>query len=130
MADIPRRNYALAHMNEVQLITGITDWLSFLDRKDRLVYLMELAQPVGKVDQTKCDKFFSSYCDWSFLGRLEWCGLWVDKTPQEDWLFRQIAILNKDWWELGGYFDHESEQALAVLARYQRLIELAKILGN
>ena len=66
MADIPRRNYALAHMNEVKLITGITDWLSFLDRKDRLVYLMELAQPVGKVDQTECDKFFSSYCDWSF----------------------------------------------------------------
>ena len=49
MADIPRRNYALAHLNEVQLITGINDWLSFLDRKDRLVHLMKLAQPAGSL---------------------------------------------------------------------------------
>ena len=126
MAYIPRRNYTLAHLDEVRLITGINDWFSFLDRQDRLVLLMQISHPPGTgTDEQEKNQFLSS-CDWSFLGLLEWYGLWADKTPQEDWLFRQIAKRNYEWWEVGGYFNSESEQARKITARFKRLIDLAK----
>ena len=126
MTHIPRRNYTLAHLNEVRLITGIDDWFSFLDRKDRLTYLMQISRPAGTEIDKQDKKTFPASLDRSFLGLLEWYGLWADKTPQEDWLFRQIAKCNEDWWDAGGYFNSESERAQTVTARYQRLVELAK----
>ena len=45
MAFIPRRNYAQAHLDEIRFITGVDDWFAFLDQKDRLLYLMEIAEP-------------------------------------------------------------------------------------
>ena len=126
MAYIPRRNYTLAHLDEVQLITGINDWFSFLDRQDRLIYLMQISHPPGtEIGEQEKNPFLSS-CDWSVLGLLEWYGLWSDKTAKEDWLFRQIAKRNYEWWEVGGYFNGESEQARTITARFNRLIDLAK----
>ena len=45
MAFIPRRNYAQAHLDEIRFLTGVDDWFSFLDRPDRLPYLMEISEP-------------------------------------------------------------------------------------
>ena len=126
MAYIPRRNYASAHLNQIRLITGIEDWFSFLDCEDRLVQLMEVSRPASKIEHDDNPDSCLSYCDWSLLGLLEWYGLWVQKTPREDWLFKQIAILNRDWWDTGGYFEPLTPEATAVIARFRRLVSLAK----
>lgn len=125
MPVIPRRNYAQAHLDEVRNITGIHDWFGFLDRQDRLVHLMEISHPTMlHYDDEPAD--FSYYCTWDFLGRIEWYGLWINKTPQEDWLFREIDKRNDEWSDIGGVFNHQSNEALAILNRFQNLIGLAR----
>ena len=126
MSDIPRENHGLAHLNKVRRITGIDDWFSFLDLKDRLVYLMQISRRLGAGIGEEDGNPFVTSCDCSFQGLLDWYGRWADKTSCEDWLFRQIAKRNYEWWEVSSYFDSESERALAVIARFRRLIDLAE----
>lgn len=125
MPVIPPRNYAQAHLDEVRNITGINDWFGFLDREDRLVHLMEISHPTMlHYDDELAD--FSYYCTWEFLGRIEWYGLWINKTPQEDWLFREIYKRNDEWSDIGGVIDHERNEAKAIINRFQNLIHLAR----
>ena len=87
---------------------------------------MQISHPPGMGLGEQAKNPFLTSCDWSFIGLLEWYGLWANKTPQEDWLFRQIAKRNYEWWEVSGYFNCKSDRAHAVIARFQRLIDLAK----
>ena len=52
MAIIPRRNYAQAHLDEIHFLTGIDDWFAFLDRPDRLLYLMEISEHLPENKQS------------------------------------------------------------------------------
>ena len=122
MAYIPRRNYAQAHLDGVKLVTGINDWFSFLDRHDRLVQLMYDARPPVFSEN---DKDSDKHLTWDYLGILEWYGVWIHKTSKEDWLFRQIAKLNGDWQDCGGFFDPTGEKAGEGSMRYRRLVQLA-----
>ena len=125
MASIPRKNYAQAHLDEVRRITGIYDWFSFLDRKDRLIHLMEISRPPMRYyDDDALD--FNWLCTWDFLGRIDWYGLWIDKTPQEDWLFREIEKRNYEWWEICGVMTYECDEAKVILKRFENLIRLAR----
>lgn len=125
MPVIPRKNYALQHLNEVRTITGIYNWFDFLDRKDRLIYLMELSRPTCRhYDDEPAD--FTCYCTWDFLCRLEWYGLWINKTPQEDWLFNEIRKLDREWSDTAGVLVPETQEAQAVLDKFASLIGLAK----
>ena len=126
MPIIPRENYAQAHLDEVCVITGIYDWFDFSDRKDRLIYLMEISRP--SMLQLDGDNLtdFTWQCTREFLGDQEFYGLWIDKTPQEDWLLRQIKKRNREWWENLRRNGHESDEAKIILERFENLTRLAR----
>ena len=126
MPIIPRENYAQAHLDEVCVITGIYDWFDFSDRKDRLIYLMEISRP--SMLQLDGDNLtdFTWLCTWEFLGDQEFYGLWIDKTPQEDWLLRQIKKRNREWWENLRRNGQESDEAKIILERFENLTRLAR----
>lgn len=98
----------------------------FSDRKDRLIYLMEISRP--SMLQLDGDNLtdFTWLCTWEFLGDQEFYGLWIDKTPQEDWLLRQIKKRNREWWENLRRNGQESDEAKIILERFENLTRLAR----
>lgn len=85
---------------------------------------MKLSRPTCRqYDDEPAD--FIYYCTWDFLCRLEWYGLWINKTPQEDWLFKEIAKLNQEWSDVAGVLMPKTQEAQAVLDKFESLISLA-----
>ena len=122
---MPRQNYARAHLAEICLRTGISDWFEFLNRENRLVLLMDIAKPPTRgnlINGVASRTAFS----WNHLGLLKWYGIWGAASPQEEWLFTQIAKRCEDWHEVNGWLEPTSERAIAVIAVYKRLLSLAK----
>ena len=53
-------------------------------------------------------------------------GLWINKTPQEDWLFKEIGKLHQEWSDAAGVLTPKTQEAQAVLDKFKSLIGLAK----
>jgi len=125
MASIPRKNYAQAHLEEVRFLTGIDDWFSFLDRPDRMVYLMQRSKP-PTVEFIPLEAGVSTW-DWLAMltGPGNFYGLWVNTTPEEYWIQQQILKRNEEWWAICGFYESDSEEARAIVKRYEALIRLA-----
>ena len=95
MAFIPRRNYAQAHLDEIRFLTGIDDWFAFLDRPDRLPYLMEISEPWHEtlLCRHMLEKGVMEWGDLVLLAGSNFYGLWTDQTARRPPGARRVRAL-------------------------------------
>ena len=132
MAFIPRRKYALAHLDEIRFITGVDDWFAFLDQKDRLLYLMEIAEPWHEtlIDRHKLERGVMEWGDLTLLVGSNFYGLWTKRTDQERWICEIVSDMAVDWHACGGFYysnasifhDEPCLEAERIWERYLQLI--------
>ena len=137
MAFIPQRNYTQAHLDQVCCMTGIQDWFTFLDRPDRLVYLMEISWPHHVSLRSSCKERPEAIV-WSDLVRIisktNFYGLWANRTGQEYWVAEIIKKMVLEWHHVAGYFypqrramaDPDGIKADRIWERYLQLTEWVK----
>ena len=133
MAFIPRRKYAQAHLDEICFLTGIDDWFPFLDRPDRLPYLMEIAEPWHEtlIHRHKLERGVMEWGDLTLLVGSNFYGLWTDRTGQERWICEILSDMAVEWHACGGFrypnasvfHDEHGLEAERIWARYLQLIE-------
>ena len=133
MAFIPRRKYALAHLDEIRFITGVDDWFAFLDQKDRLLYLMEIAEPWHEtlIHRHKQERGVMEWGDLTLLVGSNFYGLWTDRTGQERWICEIVSDMAVEWHVCGGFrypnasvfHDEHGLEAERIWVRYLQLIE-------
>ena len=132
MAFIPRRNYAQAHLDEIRFLTGIDDWFAFLDRPDRLPYLMEISEPWHEtlLCRHMLEKGVMEWGDLVLLAGSNFYGLWTDQTDQERWICAIVSDMAVDWHACGAFrypnasvfHDEHGLEAERIWERYSKLI--------
>ena len=133
MAFIPRRKYAQAHLDDICFLTGIDDWFSFLDRPDRLLYLMEIAEPWHEtlIHRHKLERRVMEWGDLTLLVGSNFYGLWTDRTDQERWICEIVSDMAVEWHACGGFrypnasvlHDKHGLEAERIWERYLWLVE-------
>lgn len=99
----------------------MSDWFEFLDREDRMTFLMQRAEPIIMNN--------SPALTWDYFEMLvgsNWYGIWPNPTDQEMWLCKQIAELNLEWADTGSCFTPNSETAVGIKGRFRRLFALSE----
>ena len=133
MPQIPRRNYTQAHLEQVRFVTGVDDWFSFLDRPDRLPYLMEIAEPWHEslLMRHMLEPGVMEWRELLLLVGSNFYGLWTEQTDQERWICMIVSEMAVEWHSCGGfhypnasrYHDEQGLEAERIWERYLQLIE-------
>ena len=136
MAHIPRKNYAQAHLDQIRFLTGVNNWFSFLDRPDRLPYLMEISEPWHEslIGRHMWERGLMEWRDLTVLVGSNFYGLWIDQTDQEKWVCSIVSEMAVEWHSCGGfhypnaskYHDEHGLEAERIWERYLQLTEWVK----
>jgi hypothetical protein len=76
---IDRSQYAQGYLKMLQDITGVDNWFDFLDREDRMDFLLSIVKPLSLTDD-------ETMFDWIMLKLLvqdNFYGLWPNATEYE-----------------------------------------------
>ncbi len=136
MAHIPRKHYAQAHLEQIRFLTGIDDWFSFLDRPDRLPYLMEISEPWHESLSIRymLEPGVMEWKDLCLLVGTNFYGLWTEQTDRERWIWTIVSKMMSEWHACGGFFypnasnyhNENSFEAERIWERYLQLIDQVK----